>query len=503
MFETEAVDFPEENLGHLATDLVRLTRDKLESAEVTVIVASGPKGADLLERTIAETTRGPILALYDSAQYAVARDMDSFRLPSSSLAAWKADAAMLLLLYRKHRRRIVFVSLAAAQAEPEQFWSKVISHFKIADDTVPVAALPSCTQARKAWHTVLAHQAVSADAEAQALDFELEAAALPLELKSFDSDSAFAEISEMITGREGAESERQNQLARFEASLPTEATEIAAVKQRLVLLGAERDLLLQQLSDMEDAFLDQLPAAGADSDILVKNGVEGIDQAASILPDTAARQRHTRGERALLLDQLSEMEAVLVDQQRTISEQRDSIAKVRDEAKAAGRLVTLLQARLVDEEMQRASAKTKPSMDQSAALGFLDVPAHIGETIHALLNNSAWNKLPAMLRRRWQMRVLKASGLVDPAWYLEHHKDVAEANVDPLKHYMEHGAKEGRASNPSFAEKHARMLTETGLFDPVWYLRYYKDVAEVKMDPVRHYIEHGAKEGRAPNAGYL
>ena len=42
-------------------------------------------------------------------------------------------------------------------------------------------------------------------------------------------------------------------------------------------------------------------------------------------------------------------------------------------------------------------------------------------------------------------------------------------------------------------------LKRYGLFDPEWYLNYYKDVAEAKVDPLRHYVEYGFKEGRKPD----
>ena len=37
-------------------------------------------------------------------------------------------------------------------------------------------------------------------------------------------------------------------------------------------------------------------------------------------------------------------------------------------------------------------------------------------------------------------------------------------------------------------------------FDAEWYLRQNIDVAEAGVDPLEHYIEHGFDEGRTPNA---
>jgi hypothetical protein len=58
--------------------------------------------------------------------------------------------------------------------------------------------------------------------------------------------------------------------------------------------------------------------------------------------------------------------------------------------------------------------------------------------------------------RRWlqrgRARQLRQSGLVDPAWYLARNPDVAEAGMDPVLHYLHHGAQEGRAPNPALQD---------------------------------------------------
>ncbi|MCI0737188.1 MAG: class I SAM-dependent methyltransferase [Beijerinckiaceae bacterium] len=52
----------------------------------------------------------------------------------------------------------------------------------------------------------------------------------------------------------------------------------------------------------------------------------------------------------------------------------------------------------------------------------------------------------------------------------------------------------------SRAQKKATLLKRTDLFDENWYLNRYKDVADAGIDPLLHYVEHGAREGREPNA---
>ena len=60
---------------------------------------------------------------------------------------------------------------------------------------------------------------------------------------------------------------------------------------------------------------------------------------------------------------------------------------------------------------------------------------------------SVWK--PMRLRR--QAAALRNSGIFDAEWYLRHYVDVASAGIDPLRHYVEFGAKEGRVPNPTLA----------------------------------------------------
>ena len=86
----------------------------------------------------------------------------------------------------------------------------------------------------------------------------------------------------------------------------------------------------------------------------------------------------------------------------------------------------------------------------------------------------------------------KKEPVVDPVhhmfsgdWYLHEYPDVAEAGMDPLRHYQSHGKFEGRNPHPFF---HTR-----------WYLELYPDVAACGMDPFHHYLTVGIKEGRTPH----
>ncbi len=76
----------------------------------------------------------------------------------------------------------------------------------------------------------------------------------------------------------------------------------------------------------------------------------------------------------------------------------------------------------------------------------------------------------------------------DATWYLAHNPDVAAARLDPLRHYLDYGWKEGRDPN--------------AYFSTAWYLNQNPDVAAAGVNPLQHYADHGWREGRDPGPGF-
>lgn len=72
----------------------------------------------------------------------------------------------------------------------------------------------------------------------------------------------------------------------------------------------------------------------------------------------------------------------------------------------------------------------------------------LNRTVLKLLANLSWPIPGYRLRLRFKVDLLNRSGLFDPDWYLRRYKDVAKKGVNPQRHYIEHGANEGRAPNP-------------------------------------------------------
>lgn len=94
-------------------------------------------------------------------------------------------------------------------------------------------------------------------------------------------------------------------------------------------------------------------------------------------------------------------------------------------------------------------------------------------------------------RRGWKrFRIrqrIRASGQFDGPWYLAQNPDVAVKGIDPILHYIDHGAVEFRNPNPGF--------------DTEYYLARYPDVALAAMNPLDHYIRFGRSEQRETRRG--
>jgi SAM-dependent methyltransferase len=116
--------------------------------------------------------------------------------------------------------------------------------------------------------------------------------------------------------------------------------------------------------------------------------------------------------------------------------------------------------------------------------------------------------------------------LFDRSFYLDRNPDVRDSGMDPFRHFMAHGAFEGRSPHPLFdmafyLAAHPEVgqsgmnpvihFLQTGmaagsnphpLFDIDYYLRRYTDVAESGANPLIHFIEHGAAESRNPHPSF-
>ncbi|MCZ2121265.1 MAG: hypothetical protein LC108_03265, partial [Anaerolineales bacterium] len=87
-----------------------------------------------------------------------------------------------------------------------------------------------------------------------------------------------------------------------------------------------------------------------------------------------------------------------------------------------------------------------------------------------------------------EISIIRASGLFDEELYLKANPDVAEANMDPIYHYVKYGYT-GRDVPPHFYTK--------------WYVDVYEEVQKSRVNPLIHYIKYGKDLGYQPRPPIL
>lgn len=121
--------------------------------------------------------------------------------------------------------------------------------------------------------------------------------------------------------------------------------------------------------------------------------------------------------------------------------------------------------------------------------GSKDNDFSIQQASHSVLSEKKSQGLKKQLRNLLDQfhiyRAISSSGLFDREYYIKNNGDVARSSMDPLKHYIRHGGREGRNPNK--------------YFDTKWYLNTYPDVAASGINPLYHYCEFGWREHRDPS----
>ncbi|NBJ11433.1 glycosyltransferase [Microvirga arsenatis] len=102
-------------------------------------------------------------------------------------------------------------------------------------------------------------------------------------------------------------------------------------------------------------------------------------------------------------------------------------------------------------------------------------------------------QLPKRLRQHLafqkRIQVVASSGLFDEAWYRSQRKSLRNQKIDPIRHYLTEGWRDGLDPHPLFSTK--------------WYLETYPNVIGEGENPFVHYLTKGAFENKNPNPFFL
>lgn len=140
------------------------------------------------------------------------------------------------------------------------------------------------------------------------------------------------------------------------------------------------------------------------------------------------------------------------------------------------------QAAVEHEPSLAAPAAPATPPDDALRTGMRSVLAPLGAGFDRLREQLYYRYY--LRRPDWEALLLLArSEYFDRAYYLAVNADVAGTGMDPLIHYVDYGAAEGRNPGPSF--------------DSAFYLAANPDVAAARLNPLVHYLQYGIAEGRA------
>lgn len=162
-----------------------------------------------------------------------------------------------------------------------------------------------------------------------------------------------------------------------------------------------------------------------------------------------------------------ELEDLVRKQQTELQKQQIELQKQRAELQKTSDVVQELEAELAHREAELTAIRSSLSWR---------VTAPLRRAYSALLT----------LRHTGDLRLVRRSTLFDAEWYTRQYQDVATSGVDPARHYLEQGWREGRDPGPGFSTRR--------------YLEIYPDVRQAGVNPLVHYLRHGRREGRLTGA---
>ena len=283
-------------------------------------------------------------------------------------------------------------------------------------------------------------------------------ARLELELAS-ERQQAWQLRSDLESRAETAEQdlarERQRQVqaaAEAEQSLAELRHRLAQTESALAQRSHESEQTAGELAAAREE-LRQTGAARAEAEKVSAGMKQHIEL---LLADVKQRQMHAAEQadtNAALSRQLKEVLAMLDASRRELAVRLSKAEQVgvTQAAKLQQRLDTIARLKKAVESMRSELHHQRSETERLRHVAALEIGRAAG-----LVNGTGTSALRRRIRLKWRAALLKRSGLFDAEWYLRNNPDVASAGMDPLRHYVEFGAKEGRAPNPGLMTSSAK-----------------------------------------------
>ena len=301
---------------------------------------------------------------------------------------------------------------------------------------------------------------------------------------------SLSEETGKLQAAQAAAAEQREKAARLEKSLSEELGKLQVVQTSLASAEKMKTRVTEEL-EAERSRASGLEEETEGLRVRLAEDAQAIAASRAQLEASAAAAEDSARATADMRARLSVTESTLAQRQLETEQTAAELKAARDEVEQAHHLraqtekivaglkahVDLLRADANDrdklaaelEKLQHESAEARATYQAEAAAlrqelvareqrNLTDIAdmeerlAHeMGRTVSALLNGNTWRFMPSRIRLLRKMAILRRSGLFDADWYRSTYKDVAVSGVDPLKHYVAHGADEGRKPNSTLA----------------------------------------------------
>ena len=386
------------------------------------------------------------LAFYRSAESALADDLASGVEPGEALEGWISAAHAVVGLAEGHGRQVVLVDLDAAYRSTRVMLQTCAERFLF--DTVDASVKAAPPPAPRPGHELAAEALLRQSGEGRALQARFETLAMiqpPARLASVEKIKRFVK--------------EYSRLSESDQALEKAQEAVQALRSA------------QRQSDL-DAGAFQSECGRLKS--LLGDLAPGLDIDRATPADLSAYRSDLETELARLRARLGKIQDIAELQFAEAAELRDRLERLSmsspEEKYGPGRGNTAAQP------TGPPDSKSGPEAGKG--------PAEAGRAEPSV-------KVKPGLRERWRHRkeakLVARSGLFDATWYMQTNSDLQNIVKQPLLHFVRHGGQEGRAPGPGFSSRR--------------YLEEHRDVADAGLNQLVHYLLCGKSVGRAVHRG--
>ena len=283
---------------------------------------------------------------------------------------------------------------------------------------------------------------------------------------------------------------------RYKASLEDAREQFHGREAAHVALAGKYESGQERITELESA-LSEARVTRSESEKTLARLQAKLAAAESAIEEARREIKALKHDKRAVEEAAQERTSEIVILSKRILELEAEVSTRENAMKDLNRAVTALSAKI---DVQARTLDEREARTQ-ALFSELDAQAHIvseyRRELETIRLSSHW-KLPGSLQKmagraihvpneeqspQADEMLLRKSRLFDADWYLKRYPDVSKRRMDPVKHYLRYGAKEGRDPGPAFSTS--------------GYRARHPDVTEVGINPLVHYLTYGRKEGRS------